>query len=84
MMVMIALFYCAGLTIQFHDSIVVIFVVVVLIISFHDRDDSFFHDFEKFYSSNLPAAGKLGFAGPMFTTLCAPGRVGHFCNYKLA
>ena len=41
MMVMIALFYCAGLTIQFHDSIVVIFVVVVLI-SFHDRDDSFF------------------------------------------
>ena len=42
MMVMIALFYCVGLTIQFHDSIVVIFVVVVLIISFHDRDDSFF------------------------------------------
>ena len=50
MMVMIALFYCAGLTIQFRDSIVVIFVVEVLIISFHDRDDSFFsHDFEKFY-----------------------------------
>ena len=42
MMVMIALFYCAGLTIQFRDSIVVIFVVVVLIISFHDRDESSF------------------------------------------